>query len=88
MCKSIFDSLKDVLILYLNCYSYRNCNQVASLLVDVFAEMIFCHGYVHGDPHPGNLLVHRDPSRSGKHNFDIGWWSNMLLDRLQYNSYC
>lgn len=53
--------------------------QVASLLVDIFAEMIFCHGYVHGDPHPGNILVHRDPSRSGKHNFDI-----VILDHGLY----
>jgi hypothetical protein len=40
--------------------------------VDVFSEMIFCHGYVHGDPHPGNILVHKHPSRSGKNNFDLG----------------
>ena len=43
--------------------------------------MIFCHGYVHGDPHPGNILVHRDPSRSGKHNFDIGWFYYHTLCR-------
>nr|XP_024393504.1 uncharacterized aarF domain-containing protein kinase 1-like isoform X3 [Physcomitrium patens] len=53
--------------------------EVASLLAAIFAEMIFCHGFVHGDPHPGNLLVHRDPSRSGKHNFDI-----VILDHGLY----
>lgn len=31
--------------------------QVARVLLEVFAEMIFCYGYVHGDPHPGNILV-------------------------------
>lgn len=31
--------------------------EVAKALVDVFAEMIFVHGFLHGDPHPGNLLV-------------------------------
>ena len=31
--------------------------QVAKALMDVFAEMIFVHGFVHGDPHPGNVLV-------------------------------
>ncbi|KAL9152223.1 hypothetical protein ABFS82_11G107200 [Erythranthe guttata] len=31
--------------------------EVAKALVDVFAEMIFVHGFLHGDPHPGNILV-------------------------------
>ncbi|XP_051117149.1 uncharacterized protein LOC127241921 [Andrographis paniculata] len=31
--------------------------EVAKRLVDVFAEMIFVHGFLHGDPHPGNILV-------------------------------
>lgn len=25
--------------------------------MEIFAEMIFVHGFVHGDPHPGNILV-------------------------------
>jgi aarF domain-containing kinase len=33
-------------------------NEVSSL----FAEMIFCSGFVHCDPHPGNLLVRQHPS--------------------------
>ncbi|KAG9457631.1 hypothetical protein H6P81_002139 [Aristolochia fimbriata] len=31
--------------------------KVAKALVEVFAEMIFVHGFLHGDPHPGNILV-------------------------------
>ncbi|KAJ6766772.1 ABC1 FAMILY PROTEIN [Salix purpurea] len=31
--------------------------KVAKALMEVFAEMIFIHGFVHGDPHPGNILV-------------------------------
>ncbi|CAA0814539.1 Protein kinase superfamily protein [Striga hermonthica] len=31
--------------------------KVAKTLIDVFAEMIFVHGFLHGDPHPGNILV-------------------------------
>ncbi|KAH6559625.1 hypothetical protein KP509_1Z001000 [Ceratopteris richardii] len=31
--------------------------KVARSLVEVFAQMIFVHGCVHGDPHPGNILV-------------------------------
>ena len=34
--------------------------QVAKALVETFAEMIFVHGYIHGDPHPGNILVSPD----------------------------
>lgn len=31
--------------------------EVASLLVEAYARQIFCHGFLHGDPHEGNLLV-------------------------------
>ncbi|EPS73382.1 hypothetical protein M569_01373, partial [Genlisea aurea] len=31
--------------------------EVAKALVDMFSEMIFVHGFLHGDPHPGNILV-------------------------------
>ncbi|KAJ3675645.1 hypothetical protein LUZ60_004687 [Juncus effusus] len=34
-----------------------NPTKVAKTLMEVFAEMIFIHGFVHGDPHPGNILV-------------------------------
>lgn len=42
------------------------------MLVEVFAEMVFCHGYVHGDPHPGNIFVHPRDQVKGKRNFDLG----------------
>ena len=38
----------------------------AEALSDTFARMLACHGFVHGDPHPGNMLVRRQPLR-GKH---------------------
>ncbi|MQM17904.1 hypothetical protein Taro_050885 [Colocasia esculenta] len=31
--------------------------KVAKALIEMFSEMIFIHGFVHGDPHPGNILV-------------------------------
>ncbi|CAH2065640.1 unnamed protein product [Thlaspi arvense] len=45
--------------------------KVAKVLVEVFAEMIFVHGFIHGDPHPGNILV----SPGGPNDFSL-----VLLD--------
>ncbi|CAE5963058.1 unnamed protein product [Arabidopsis arenosa] len=42
--------------------------KVAKVLVEVFAEMIFVHGFIHGDPHPGNILV----SPGGQNGFSLG----------------
>lgn len=52
-----------------------NPQDVAATACTVFADMIFLHGMVHTDPHPGNLLVRAAPaagarSRSLKH----GMW--------------
>ncbi|CAG8523518.1 1073_t:CDS:2 [Paraglomus brasilianum] len=35
---------------------------VRNYLLKIFAEMIFCHGIVHCDPHPGNALVALSPT--------------------------
>ena len=37
---------------------------VARLLSEVFCEMVFLHGFVHCDPHPGNVLVRTRPDGS------------------------
>jgi predicted unusual protein kinase regulating ubiquinone biosynthesis (AarF/ABC1/UbiB family) len=42
--------------------------QVAKALIELFGEMVFVHGFVHGDPHPGNILV----SPQGHGNFSLG----------------
>ncbi|GLC68771.1 hypothetical protein PLESTF_000735000 [Pleodorina starrii] len=34
-----------------------NPRLVGRQLVKLFGELMFVHGYVHGDPHPGNLMV-------------------------------
>ncbi|XP_035550644.1 aarF domain-containing protein kinase 1-like isoform X4 [Juglans regia] len=49
--------------------------KVARALVEVYAEMIFIHGFVHGDPHPGNILV----SPEGRYGFSL-----VLLDHGIY----
>ncbi|GMH29938.1 hypothetical protein Nepgr_031781 [Nepenthes gracilis] len=50
---------------------------VAQTLSEVFASMIFIHGFVHGDPHPGNILV----SSSGPQDFIL-----VLLDHGLYRT--
>ncbi|KAF2911234.1 hypothetical protein DAI22_11g161800 [Oryza sativa Japonica Group] len=49
--------------------------KVAKALIELFGEMIFVHGFVHGDPHPGNILV--SPQGQGK-------FSLVLLDHGIY----
>ncbi|XP_076955596.1 uncharacterized protein LOC143630486 [Bidens hawaiensis] len=51
--------------------------KVAKVLVEAFAEMIFVHGFVHGDPHPGNILVSMDKKKG---------FSLVLLDHGIYKS--
>jgi len=36
-------------------------HEVAEKLGRLYSEMIFSHGFVHCDPHPGNLLVSKNP---------------------------
>jgi aarF domain-containing kinase len=33
---------------------------VCDKIGEAYSEMIFRHGYVHCDPHPGNILVRKD----------------------------
>ena len=42
--------------------------EAAEALADTFARTLLCHGFVHGDPHPGNMLVRRqsEDGRSAK----------------------
>ncbi|CEO97416.1 hypothetical protein PBRA_000761 [Plasmodiophora brassicae] len=36
---------------------------VSSIVSDVFAHLIFHHGFVHADPHPGNILIRPRPDQ-------------------------
>eukprot|EP00743_Colponemidia_sp_Colp-15_P009676 GILK01010587.1.p1 GENE.GILK01010587.1~~GILK01010587.1.p1 ORF type:complete len:564 (-),score=54.98 GILK01010587.1:45-1736(-) len=37
---------------------------VARLMSQTFSEQMFVHGFVHADPHPGNVLIRRMPNSS------------------------
>ncbi|KAI9912083.1 hypothetical protein PsorP6_009535 [Peronosclerospora sorghi] len=53
--------------------------KVARSLCAVFSEMIFCHGFVHCDPHPGNIFVRQNPDPRVKRKEQI-----VLLDHGLY----
>lgn len=36
-------------------------HDVAALLTDTYIRQILVHGFFHGDPHPGNLLIQKGP---------------------------
>lgn len=38
-------------------------SEVASQVIQVFSQMIFRHGFVHCDPHPGNVFIRPNPTR-------------------------
>ena len=55
-----------------------NQDHVAVAVTQVFAEMIFCHGFVHADPHGGNIFVR--PKQGGR----PGDFELVLLDHGLY----
>lgn len=46
-------------------------------MIRIFADMIFKHGFIHCDAHPGNILVRRKPKN--KNQYQI-----VLLDHGLY----
>ena len=58
----------------------KNINQfkISKRLGIIFSEMIFKNGFVHCDPHPGNLLVNYLPKQN---DFEI-----VLLDHGLYQN--
>eukprot|EP01104_Vermistella_antarctica_P009731 TRINITY_DN2521_c0_g1_i2.p1 TRINITY_DN2521_c0_g1~~TRINITY_DN2521_c0_g1_i2.p1 ORF type:complete len:660 (+),score=142.57 TRINITY_DN2521_c0_g1_i2:169-2148(+) len=61
--------------------------QVATALTRVFSRQIFVHGFVHCDPHPGNVLVRPQPGNKFKPQIvllDHGLYRE-LDDEFRYN---
>ncbi|XP_053143340.1 aarF domain-containing protein kinase 1 isoform X4 [Hemicordylus capensis] len=51
-------------------YMERNCinvNEISRNLGKLYSEMIFVNGFVHCDPHPGNVLVRKCPTTGKTH---------------------
>ncbi len=42
--------------------SGMDCRKLVSLLAEIYARMIFEHGFFHSDPHPGNIFVSEGPT--------------------------
>ena len=54
--------------------------EVSTVVSEVFSEMMFVHGFVHADPHPGNVLVTthpRHPSHPALVLLDHGLYSEL-----------
>ena len=43
-----------------------NVRDVMDLAISTMSAMTFSWGFVHCDPHPGNLLVRKHPTKPGK----------------------
>ena len=57
--------------------------RAALALSDCFARMLLVHGFMHGDPHPGNLLCRAHPDGSGRTQvvlLDHGLYSELAED--------
>lgn len=55
--------------------------QVSNNLSHMYSEMIFKHGFVHCDPHPGNVLVRK----TSRHNAQIVLLDHGLYTVSKYN---
>ncbi|CEG40828.1 atypical abc1 protein kinase [Plasmopara halstedii] len=65
--------------------------EVARVLCEVFSEMVFCHGFVHCDPHAGNIFVRQNPDIHGKYKAQLVLLDHGLYRELDDNfrkTYC
>eukprot|EP01006_Ploeotia_vitrea_P050188 TRINITY_DN67421_c5_g9_i1.p1 TRINITY_DN67421_c5_g9~~TRINITY_DN67421_c5_g9_i1.p1 ORF type:complete len:730 (+),score=349.28 TRINITY_DN67421_c5_g9_i1:35-2224(+) len=62
--------------------------QVARTLSNVFGKMIYCDGFVHSDPHPGNVLIRRHPNANGHQMVLLDHGLYRELDEDFRRNYC
>lgn len=48
-----------------------NLRKLSSLISDTFTHMIFEKGFVHSDPHPGNLFVRSKKMPDGSEDIEL-----------------
>lgn len=64
---------------------------VSDRLGSLYSEMIFVHGYVHCDPHPGNIFVRKTPKDTELILLDHGLYTVSAMhdssQNLKMNSY-
>ncbi|XP_049872232.1 aarF domain-containing kinase 1 [Pectinophora gossypiella] len=70
-------------------YINKNCIDRMDLcqkLGDLYSRMIFVTGFVHSDPHPGNILVNKEPNSDKVivYLLDHGLYAQ-LTDKFRYN---
>lgn len=58
--------------------------QVSKRLAQIFSEMIFIHGFVHCDPHPGNVFIRLKPENPKRRFWRSPKWELVLLDHGLY----
>lgn len=62
-----------------------SATELSERLGKLYSEMIFVQGYVHCDPHPGNLLVQSSPNGASLVLLDHGLYTELTDQfRLQY----
>nr|XP_054597960.1 aarF domain-containing protein kinase 1 isoform X1 [Nothobranchius furzeri] len=62
-----------------------NVNKISENLGQLYSEMIFVHGFVHCDPHPGNVLVRRQKQQTEIVLLDHGLYQVLQPDfRMDY----
>lgn len=60
-------------------------NQVLSYLSKLFSQMIFTRGYIHCDPHPGNILINKEEGQTQIILLDHGLYQTITDDfRVTY----
>lgn len=55
--------------------------EVMDLAISTMSAMTFSWGFVHCDPHPGNLLVRKHPTKKGKPQLVGGSYFNQANNR-------